>query len=164
MTRSNKEKHAYELLGGDRISIGWLGEPDMRFLEMLKDGAQGGESYFDLLRLVRGKGAYPLKGSQRLTSEVAQSVLYRVASDIVERAGIRQGVALEPGSDMESPDDRPLVSLSEAAEIIGMSRAGVHLALTKGRLKGWQVGSIWVLDLRDVKRYRDNRNVVAVTA
>lgn len=161
MTKSNKEKHAYELLNGECVSIGWLGDSDMRFLENLKNRAVINDSYFDLLREVRDSGAYPLKGAKCLTKAVAQSVLYKVASDIVERAGIRQGVSLEPGGDMESPDEKPLVSLSEAAEIIGMSRAGVHLALTKGRLKGWLIGSMWVLDFDSVKKYKENRIEVA---
>ena len=155
---ANKDKHSYELLSGERVSLGWLNPTDMTFLEGLKAAVESGHDYFELLMGVRGKKAYPFKGAAKLTPEIARSVLYRVAEDIVERAGIQQGHSIAPGSGPADPDEKPLVSLSEAAEIIGITRAGVHLALTKGRLKGWQVGKVWVLDKRSVQRYRDRRS------
>ena len=157
MVVANKDKHAYDLLNGERISLGWLSEKDMVFLEGLKEAYEKGDDYFEMLRLIRGNGAYTLKGEPRLTNKVAQSVLFRVASDIVERAGIKQGVSLHPDQGLESPDDKPLCSMSEAAEIIGISRAAVHQALTKGKLRGWMVGTIWVLARADVLAYRRNR-------
>jgi excisionase family DNA binding protein len=157
MVVANKDKHAYELLNGERISIGWLSERDMTFLEGLKVAWQQGDDYFELLRAVRGKNAYTFKGAKKLTPEVAQSVLFRVAQDIVERAGIKQGVALPPGDGLEIPDNKPLCSISEAAEIIGVSRSAIHQSLTRGKLRGWMVGTIWVLARADVLAYRRNR-------
>ncbi len=156
---ANKDKHAYQLLAGGQVSIGWLNKTDMDFLEDLKERIDDGESYFLLLELVRGADAYPLKGHPKLTSEVAQSALFRVASDMVERAGIQQGFALPPGDDgLGMPDEQPLVSVSEAAEVIGITRAAVHQAMTKGKLRGYQVGSMWVLRRRSAEAYRDARN------
>ena len=154
---ANKDKHVYELLNGDRVSIGWLSEKDMVFLEGLKQAYKQGDDYFEMLRAVRGKNAYTLKGETCLTNKVAQSVLFRVASDIGERAGIKQGVSLHPDQGIGSPDDDVLCSMSEAAEIIGISRAAVHQALTKGKLRGWMVGTIWVLVRAEVLAYRKNR-------
>lgn len=154
---ANKDKHAYELLSGERVSIGWLSEADLKWLEQLKEDVEKGADYFILLKRVRGVSARPLKGSDKLTQEVAQSALFRVASDIVERAGIRQGFSLPMGSGLETPDEKPLVSASEAAEMIGISRAGVHLALTRGKLRGWKVGKMWVVDCNSASSYRNNR-------
>jgi excisionase family DNA binding protein len=162
MVIANKDKHAYELLNGERISLGWLSEKDMVFLEGLKAAYEQGDDYFEMLRAIRGKNAYTFKGESRLTSKVAQSVLFRVASDIVERAGIKQGASLHPDQGIESPDAKPLCSMSEAAEIIGVSRAAVHQALTKGKLRGWMVGTIWVLARADVLAYRRNRETSSV--
>jgi len=161
MVVANKNKHAYELLNGERISLGWLSEKDMVFLEGLKQAYEQGDDYFEMLRAIRGQNAYTLKGEPRLTNQVTQSVLYRVASDIVERAGINQGVSLHPNQGLENPDDVPLCSMSEAAEIIGVSKAAVHQALTKGKLRGWMVGTIWVLSRADVLAYRENRQASA---
>jgi len=156
---ANKDKHAYELLTGERVSIGWLNEADLEWLEYLRAAVERGDDYFNMLKLVRG--GRTLKGAKKLTPEVTQSALFRVAADIVERAGIRQGYAIPPGSGLESPDEKPLVSISEAAEVIGLSRAAVHQALTRGKLRGWQVGSIWVIDHGSVIAYRDNRTAAS---
>lgn len=154
---ANKDKHAYELLSGERISTGWLNENDKKWLKQLKKDVEDDADYFILLRFIRGVGAYPLKGSHRLTPEVAQSALFRVAQDIVERAGIRQGFALPPNVELETMSDKDFLSAPEAAEIIGITRAGVHHALTNGRLRGWRVGAVWVLSRADVMRYREKR-------
>lgn len=161
MVIANKNKHAYELLNGERISLGWLSEKDMVFLEGLKESYEKGDDYFEMLRAIRGKDAYTLKGESKLNSKIAQSVLFRVASDIVERAGIKQGVSLPPGHGLENPDDNPLCSMSEAADIIGVSKTAVHQALTKGKLRGWMVGTIWVLSRADVLEYRRQRQASA---
>jgi len=156
---ANKDKHSYELLSGEKLSTGWLSENDNKWLEELKQNVANDDDYFILLRSVRGLGAYPLKGAERLTPEVAQSVLFRVAQDIVERTGIRQGYSLPPGSGLEDIGNKDLLSTPEAAEIIGITRAGIHHALINGRLRGWKVGSGWVLLRADVLRYRDRRGV-----
>jgi len=155
--KANKDKHAYLLLSGERVSLGWLGEADLNFLTDLKEHVAEGESYFLLLERVRGREAYPLKGAKRLSAEIAQSVLFRVAADIVERVGIRQGVAVRPDQ-LGDPVRQPLVSVSEAAELIGVSRAAVHLALTNGKLRGYQVGKQWVIKRSVAEAYREARD------
>lgn len=156
---ANKNKHVYKLLSGERISIGWLSESDKVWLDQLRVDAENGDDYFILLRSVRGRGARPLRGDSRLTPEIAQSALFRAAEDIVERAGIRQGCSLSPGSELEFPSKKPLVSAPEAAGIIGISRAAIHRALIDGRIRGWRVGAVWVLRRSDVLKYKKNREI-----
>jgi hypothetical protein len=152
----NKDKHAYTLLSGRQLSLGWLDEMDMQYLEGLAEKAKAGEDYFELLKLVRGHGAYPRDGGS-LTPEVAQSLVFQVATDIVERAGIEQGLSIHPQDLFDIPQETPLVSIAQAAEIIGFSKAATHQALMKGKLRGWLVGNYWVLDRSSVERFRDAR-------
>lgn len=158
---NNKNNNIYQLLSGENVSTCRLRENDREWLEWLREEAENDVDYFILLRTVRGRGARPLKGSWRLTPEIAQSVLFRVAEDIVERVGIQQGYSLPPGTGLEELDEKALVSGPEAAEIIGVTRAAVHRALAEGRLRGWMVGTNWVLSRADVLKYKEKREAAS---
>jgi len=56
-----------------------------------------------------------------------------------------------PPRDNRIPD---LVSLAEAAEIMGMSRQAAHKMVTKGQLRGAQVGGTWVFRRAVVENHR----------
>jgi len=152
---ANKDKHAYKLLSNEVVSLGWLGDREMNYLERLAEDADANMDYFSLLEAVRGGLAYPLmKFDGVVTEEAIQSVLFRVASDIVERAGIRQGrcIHLE-----DSRDVRGLVTAAQACEIMDVTRGGMHFLLTKGRIKGWKIGKLWLVDRKSAEQHRDNR-------
>jgi len=90
----------YALLNRDVVDISTLPREDIDFLLDLMHRAMEDEDYFALERRVCGPGAYPLKGSQRVTREIHASPLFRVAEDIVDRVGIRQGaLAPDPGDE-----------------------------------------------------------------
>ena len=161
---ANKDKHVYTLVSGEKISTGWLNEHEKRWLKELQEDAEKGDDYFMLLRAVRGLGARPLRGAPRLTHKIAQSAFFRIAEDIVERAGIRQGVSLPPDPELGSMDGRKLVSAPEAAEIIGLTRAALHRALVDGRIRGWKVGAMWVLSRADVLKYHKKRQESIMSA
>jgi hypothetical protein len=57
-----------------------------------------------------------------------------------------------PQRDRHIPD---LVSLTEAGEILGKSRQGVHKMIMGGRLPAAQVGATWVMRRVAVERMRD---------
>lgn len=57
--------------------------------------------------------------------------------------------AQTPHRDRHIPD---LVSLSQAAEILGVSRQAVHKMITNGRLQGALVGTTWVFRRIAVER------------
>ena len=149
----NKDRHAYETLDGKTLSIGWLEEKQINYLEYLKKQVDAGSDYFDLLRAVRGVNAMPLKDfGGRVTPEACQSAFFRVAQDIVERAGIAQGRSLA-ADELRMDPNVAFMSLAEAGKLIGLSRAAIHLALTKGKILGWRVGTIWIVDRNSVLMY-----------
>jgi hypothetical protein len=157
----------YELLTGEVISLGRLDEREDEFLKRLAADAHGGADYFDLLRRVKGPEALPRRG-RPITAAVARSALYRVAHDIADRAGIVQGYLLSPNADPAAvKQDAQLLSLTEAADLIGISRPAAHQALMEKRLAGQRVGNAWVvrrLDAEAFKRSRSSRPGGAVTA
>ena len=158
MTEANKDRHAYTLLSGQQLSLGWLEESELAYLEGLKGKADEGEDYFVLLREVRGPESLALANfGGRVTHEAMQSLFFQVAIDIVERAGLRQGRVGDPA---EAPiDGKRFVGMAEAARSIGMSRQNVHRALQKGQIRGRRMGkgNTWIVDLESAIRYKKAR-------
>lgn len=149
---ANKDKHAYKLLSGETVSLGWLNDGDMVFLETLKEHADEGEDYFSLIQRVRGRGSYVLYNFDgKVTEEATQTVLFRVANDIVERAGIRQGRLFHQ---KEGPDAKNLMTTAQACEVMGITRSGLHFLLTNGKIKGWKIGKLWLVDRESAEGFR----------
>lgn len=142
----------YQLLDGETVNLSTLPKKDLQFLVDLQRRAIDGEDYFELELLVCSSGAYPLKGSPRVTSAVHATVLFRVAEDVCTRVGLRQGVfRAETAAEKALADG--VVSVSEAAEMIGISRTAVIKAAHAGRLSGKKIGKTWALLRTSVKRY-----------
>jgi hypothetical protein len=157
----------YELLTGEVISLDGLDEREDEFLKRLSADARGGADYFELLRRVKGPQALPLHG-RPITAAVVRNPLYRVAHDVADRVGIAQGYLLPPSADGTAvKQDAELLSLTEAADLIGISRPAAHQALIEERLAGQRVGNAWVVrrpDAEAFKRARSARPGIAMTA
>ena len=101
---------------------------------------------------------FPLRGGP-ITPAIAASAIYRAAHDMADRVGIEQGYLLAP--DVERPTDLgvddDLLSLAEAAELIGITRPAVHQAVKEERLRGRRVGNAWVIRRADAETFRLNR-------
>lgn len=150
---ANKNRHAYEMMDGEILSIGWLEEKQVKILQNLRKDVDRGEDYFTLLRMIRGPNSPMLKDfGGRVTPQACQSVFFRVAQDIVERAGVAQGRSIA-SEELRLDPHAELVSMSEAAKLIKRSRTAIHLALTKGTIRGWQVGKAWIVDRNSVILY-----------
>lgn len=149
----------YELLDGEVINTSSFSQAEQRFLRELSEDGRRGAEYFDLLRRVKGPQAPPLRGG-RLTPLIARSAFYRVAHDIADRVGIEQGYLLAP--DVERPMggalQRDLLSLTEAADLIGISRPAAHQAVVEGRLRGERIGNAWVVRRADASAFKDTRD------
>ena len=143
----------YALLDGEVVDVSRLPRKDTAFLLDLMRRAMADEDYFALERSVCGPGAYPLKGAARVTREIHASPLFRVAEDVVDRAGIRQGVlAPDPGGARVPTDE--IMSVSEAAKALRITRSAVIKAAQTGRIKGKKVGHTWALLCTSVRSYR----------
>ncbi len=135
-----------------QVDLGKLPKADLAFLLDFQRRAMEDEDYFDLERSVCGPGAYPLKGSLRVTTEIHRAPLFRVAEDISYRVGIRRGI-LAPNEDDELTPIEGIMSVSEAAEDLGITRSAVVKAAQAGRLKGKKIGRTWALLRRSVESY-----------
>lgn len=60
----------------------------------------------------------------------------------------------DPLADSRIPD---LVSLREAAGILGLKRAMAHRLVQRGQLRGKRVDSVWVFRRNVVEKLRDQR-------
>ncbi len=92
--------YLYTTLKGQQWNLRDLSQEDLSWLFQLLVRAHNDDSYSLLRQSLAGPYAYPLKGSMRVTTEIHESPLYRIAEDIVDRVGIKQGVV---GAD---PDDQ----------------------------------------------------------
>lgn len=149
----------YELLNGKPLDLSSLPKKDVEFLLDLMQRAMNDEDYFELERGVCGKGAYPLKSSPRVTRQIHDSLLFQVAEDIVDRVGIRQGVLAPDPGDERLPTEE-IVSVTEAAGTLGITRSAVIKAAQAGRIKGKKIGHTWALLRRSVESYSVARHRV----
>jgi excisionase family DNA binding protein len=149
----------YELLTGERLDLSGLEKREAAFLDRLKaDASEASADYFELLRRVKGREAIPLRG-RPITPETARSPLYRAAHDIADRVGIEQGYVLRPDVDRTvAKPEAGLLSMTEAAELIGISRPAVHQALSEERLPGRRVGNAWVVRRSDAEAFKRGRS------
>lgn len=143
----------YRLLKGKTLDLSTLSREDLAFLVELGRRAMGDEDYGSLRLAVCGRDAYPLKGGGQVTGRIHMSPLYRVAEDIVDRVGIRQGLlGADPGDRPTAADE--IVGVGEAAKILGVSRSAVHKAASTGRLRGRRIGRSWALLRGSVEHYQ----------
>jgi excisionase family DNA binding protein len=88
------------------------------------------------------------------------SPLYRVAADIATRAGVAEGLILAPeheGKRTQIPADRSLMSVTQAANTLGISRAAVHKAIQQKRLAAHRYGNVILVSREAVLRYKHER-------
>jgi hypothetical protein len=149
----------HKLLTGETLDLSKLAEKERGFLRRLAREAERGADYFELLRRVKGPKAIPLRGGP-ITPVIAASALYRVAHDIADRVGIEQGYVLAPAvaQSVEAAGPGDFLSLTEAADLIGITRPAAHQALVEKRLPGRRVGKAWVVTRTDAEAFKITRS------
>jgi len=150
----------HKLLSGETISLDQFEPRDVAFLKNLQRMATSDISFFELERVAIGPGSPALQGWTRVTREIVRSPLYRVAADIATRAGVAQGLILAPEHEhrrVEIPADRSLMSVTQAANTLGISRAAVHKAIQQRRLAAEWYGNVILVRREAVLRYMRER-------
>lgn len=150
----------YELLSGDLIHLRDAKAHEVAFLRNLQRMAKAGVSFFEIERVAIGPGSPALQGWSRVTREIIRSPLYRVAADIATRAGIAEGLILAPeheGGREEIPADRSLMSVTQAATTLRISRAAVHKAIQQKRLAAQRYGNVVLVSRAAVLGYKQGR-------
>ena len=151
----------HKLLSGETVGLEDVEARDLAFLKNLQRMATSGISFFELERVAIGPGSPALQGWSRVTREIVSSPLYRVAADIATRAGIEEGLVLAPEHEdkrSQIPADRSLMSVTQAATTLGISRAAVHKAIQQKRLAAQRFGNVLLVDREAVQRYKRERN------
>lgn len=151
----------HKLLSGETVRLEDMDTRDLAFLKNLRQMAKSGISFFEVERIAIGPGSPSLQGWSRVTRELVSSPLYRVAADIATRAGIAEGLILAPdheGKRSQIPADRSLMSVTQAANTLGISRAAVHKAIQQGRLAAQRYGNVILLSRVAVLRYKRGRS------
>lgn len=151
----------HKLLSGETVSLEDLEVRDIAFLKNLQRMAKDGISFFDVERVAIGPGSPALQGWSRVTREIVSSPLYRVAADIATRAGITEGLILAPeheGKRSQVPADRSLMSVTQAANTLGISRAAVHKAIQEKRLAAQRYGNVILVGRDAVLQYKKQRS------
>lgn len=150
----------YKPLSGETVRLDDLEAHELAFLKNLERMAKSRMSFFEIERVAIGPGSPALRGWSRLTREIASSALYRVASDIATRAGIAEGLFLAPEHEDERkqiPADRSLMSVTQAANTLGISRAAVHKAIQRKRLPAQRYGNVVLVSREEVLRHKRER-------
>ena len=150
----------YTLLNGKTLDLSELSPAERAFLRDLQRMVEQDISYFEIERTAIGPGSPALRGRQTIDRRTAATPLYLVAEDIGTRAGIKQGLILAPEHKHlrgEFPTDGSQISATQAADLIGISRAAVHKAIKAGTLQALHIGNVTVVNKKSAFEYRQRR-------
>lgn len=159
MAKSGSTK--YRLLDGRSVSLRELDARERAFVADLEKMARQRISYFEVYRAAVGPGSIALGGRNRIDRHTAVSPLYETALDIATRAGIKQGLILAPEHEQErgkAATDGSMISVAQASELIGISRAAVYKAIDKGALAARRIGNVTVVDRASAVDYKRGRS------
>lgn len=153
----------YKTVYGKTLDLTELTLAEQKFLRLLKLMAKSGANYFDIYRTAAGAGSPALGGRFSLDRKTAETPLYLAAEDIATRAGIEQGLILAPEHESrrkEFPTDGSHISVTQAAEYIGISRAAVYKAIQVKKLKVLRIGNVTVVNKQSAIEYKKDRETV----
>ncbi len=148
------------LLDGRPVELGALDARQRAFLADLEKMRRQGVSYFEIYRAALGPGSLALQGRARVDRKLAASPLYLAAQDIATRAGIEQGLILAPEHERarsKAPTDGSMISVTQAAALIGITRAAVYRAIERNALRAMRIGNVTIVDREAAVAYRDRR-------
>ena len=158
MAKKLSKKH--RLVDGRVIELGSLDARQRSFLADLEKMGRQGVSYFEVYRAALGPGSLALEGRSRVDKKLAESVLYMTAQDIATRTGIEQGLILAPEHEAQhekAPANASMISVTQAAGLIGITRAAVYKAIEKKAVRALHIGNVTVVDRASALGYKSAR-------
>jgi len=158
---AKKTSKKRRLVDGTAIDLGDLDARRHAFLADLAKMKRQGVSYFEIYRAAVGPGSPALGGRSRVDRKTADSSVYLAARDIATRAGIEQGLILAPehvDARASAPSDASMISVTQAAELIGITRAAVYKAIGKHALEALRIGNVTVVDRVSALAYKNERH------
>lgn len=147
---------SYSLLKGGTVSLAALTAQELKFLKELLRMARNDVDYFEICAKACGPGSLALRGYSGLTRAIADTPLYRAASDLATRAGIHQHLVLAPEHEhlrSQAPADGSTLSVTQAADLLLVSRAAVHKAIKAGKIKFLRIGNVILVERQSVLDY-----------
>lgn len=87
----------------------------------------------------------------------AYDELVQFHTQVLQAAPVAAGVAIDSYGDDEAERQSECVTVSDAAELAGVTPSAIRQARERGVITGRQVGRIWLLDRHSVEAYRRTR-------
>lgn len=151
---------SYRLLDGRAVDLQELDAREQAFVRDLQKMSRQRVNYFEVYRAATGPGSLALRGRNRIDRNIVESPIYLVARDVATRVGIQQGLILTPEHARQraaAPQDASMISASQAADLIGISRAAIYKAIDKGALKAVRLGNVTVVERVSALAYSERR-------
>ena len=150
----------HRLMDGTKVVLEDLSRYERDFLRTIRTMMKHGASYFDIYRFSLGPGSPALQGRTRVDRDLFDAPLHQVAMDLAMRAGIEQGLILDPryeslrplAAQIESP-----LNVVETAHVIGVTRMAVYKAIKEGRLPHVRIGNVLLIRKADALAFRRSR-------
>lgn len=155
--RGRMMNNKYKLLSGEFIKLDILKSREKLFISALAKMIKEGISYFEVYRKAIGPESPALEGRNRVNSEILNSPLYLLARDMATRAGIKQGLILSPeyeGERIKASHNFSMISVVQAANLIGISRAAVYKAIDRKKLNSNKIGNVTLVEKDSAIKYR----------
>ncbi len=154
---------SHRLLDGRGVDLREFNARQQAFLTDIQGMARQGVSYFEVYRAAVGPGSPALQGRNRIDRRIVGSPLYLVARDIATRVGIKEGLVLAPEHENQrttAPGDASMISVAQAAELVGITRAAIYKAIEKGALEAIRIGNVTLVQRASADAYRERRESV----
>jgi hypothetical protein len=159
--KTGKKPKKYVLLDGRTVPLGSLAARERAFLADLGKMKRQGVDYFEIYRTALGPGSPALEGHNRVNRQLIESPFYLAARDIATRAGIEQGLIVAPEYEEEwaakAPRDFSMISVTQAATLIGITRAAVYKAIEKKAIASLRIGNVTVVNRASAVEYKRAR-------
>jgi len=153
------DRLVHACVNGEEVTYDSPAPPVAAFLERVRRAAADPKvTENDLIALIYGRenpllDHTMLPGQSMVTPAVFEHPVYRVLTDLLDRKRVALGAL-----DLERARAQFTLTVTEAAEQLGISPQAVRKAVEARRLAAWREGSQWLLDPRGVNAFKLTRD------